>query len=106
MPEGWDGPDDGSHAAAARAEVAVGRVLARRRIIVGCISTGVLLRRRLISMHLVVCLHVVVSVFSDDCRRARSLTFRTQHGRRHCAPDGEQDGQQDQDEEAEVFHDR
>lgn len=45
-------------------------------------------------MHFVVRLHVVVLVHSGDCRRTRPLTFRAQHGRRHRAPDGEQDGKQ------------
>ena len=64
-----------------------------------------MVRRRMIIMRLVGCLHVVVPVFSDDCR-TRPLTIRAQHGRRHRAPDGDQDGQQDQDEDAEVFHSR
>jgi hypothetical protein len=63
------------------------------------------MRRRVISMHPVVRLRLVVPVFSNDCRRTRPLTIRAQHGRRHRAPDGEQDGQQDQDEDAEVIHD-
>jgi len=55
-------------------------------------------------MHLMVGMHVVVVVSSDNRRRARPLTIRTQHGRRHRAPDGEQDGKHDQDDDAEVFH--
>ena len=60
--------------------------------------------RRLVRMHLMVSLHAVVVVPSDHRRGTRPLTFRTQHGRRHRAPDGEQDGKQNQDDDAEVIH--
>ena len=73
-------------------------------MVVGRITTGLVVCRRVVGMHLVARMHVVVSVFRDDCRRIPPLTIRAQHGRRHRAPDGEQDGQQDDDEEAEVFH--
>lgn len=63
-----------------------------------------MMRRRVVRMHLMIHMHVVVVVPSDDGRRARSLTIRTQHGRRHCAPDGKQDGKHDQDDDAKVFH--
>ena len=63
-----------------------------------------MVRRRVVRMHLMVGMHVVVVVSSDNRRRARPLTIRTQHGRRHRAPDGEQDGKHDQDDDAEVFH--
>ena len=79
-------------------------MLAGGRIVVGSDSAVVLVRRRVARMHLVVFLQVVVPVLSDDCHRTRSLTFRAQHGRRHRTPDGEQDGYQNQDEDAEVFH--
>ena len=104
LPKGRDRTDHGRHAAAARAEVAGGWVLARGRIVVGRIPAGVMVHSGVVCMHLVVCLHIVVPVLSDDCRRTRSLTFRAQHRRRHRAQDGEQDGQLDQDEDAEVFH--
>lgn len=63
-----------------------------------------MVRRRMNRMHFMACMHVVVPRVSDNLRRTRSLTFRAQHGRRHRTPDGKQHGQQDQDEDAEVFH--
>lgn len=79
-------------------------MLARGRIVVGRNAAGVMVRRRVARMHLVVYLHAVMPVLSDDCHRRRSLTFRAQHGRRHRTPDGQQHGHQNQDEDAEVFH--
>jgi hypothetical protein len=55
-------------------------------------------------MHLVVCVHVAMPVLGDHRGRSGPLTFRAQHGRRDRAPDGEQNGQHDQNEDAEVFH--
>ena len=72
-------------------------MLARGRLVVGRIRAAVLLLRRVISMH------PVVPVLGDD-GRARPVTLRAQHGRCHCAPDGKQDGKQDQNKDAKSFH--
>ena len=63
-----------------------------------------MVRRRVVRMHLMVSMHGVVVVPSDHGCGTHPLTVRTQHGRRHRSPDGEQDGEHDQDEDAEVFH--
>jgi hypothetical protein len=57
-------------------------------------------------MHLMVSVHVVAAALGDHgCGAgAGALTIRTQHGRRHRAPDGKQDGKQDQNDDSEVFH--
>ena len=49
-------------------------------------------------------LGTVMVVRRNHSRLIRPLTFRAQHGSRHRAPDGEQQGQQDQDEGTESFH--
>ncbi len=63
-----------------------------------------MVRRRVVRMHLMVSMHGVVVVPRDHGRGARPFTIRTQHGRRHRAPNGEQDAKHDQDDDAEVFH--
>ena len=63
-----------------------------------------MMRHRVVRVHLRVRMHAVVSLPGDHRGCTRALTFRAQHGRRHRTPDGEQDGHQDQDEDAEVFH--
>ena len=55
-------------------------------------------------MLLVLSVHVVAVMGNNHGRPVRALPFRAQHGGRHRAPDGEQDGKQDQDDDAEAFH--
>ncbi len=57
-----------------------------------------------VRMHLMVGMHGVVVLSCGHRHRARPLPIRTQHGRRHRSPDGEQDGKHDQDDDAEVLH--
>ncbi len=104
LAEGRYCPDDGRHAATARAEVACGRVVTRGGVGVRRLIAYVMVGRQMFTMHLMVSLHVVLDVPSNHCRRARPLPVRTQHGRRHRTPNWEQDGQQNQDDDAEVLH--
>lgn len=104
LAEGRYCPDDGRHAATAHAEVACGRVVTRGGVGVRRLIACVMVCRRMFNMHLVVSLHIVADVPSGYARRARPLPVRTQHGRRHRTPNREQDGQQNQDDDAEVLH--
>jgi hypothetical protein len=54
----------------------------------------------------VLALHTVFPMGSIHFRTHRLSPTRAQHGSRHCAPNGQQNGQQDQDEGAEVLHER
>jgi hypothetical protein len=49
-------------------------------------------------------LTAMMVVMRNHSRLARPLAFRAHHGSRHRAPNGEQQGQQDQDEDTEWFH--
>jgi hypothetical protein len=63
-----------------------------------------IVRRSVMHLHVVVGLHVVPTMASRRCRASRQCLARAQHGRSHRTPNGEQDGEQDQDEGAEVLH--
>lgn len=89
--------------------MASGRVLARGRRVRGRIRVGVVVCGCLVRMwsvaRVMFCrLAAVMVVRRNHSRLIRPLTFRAQHGSRHRAPDGEQQGQQDQDEDTESFH--
>ncbi len=89
--------------------MASGRVLARGRRVRGRIGVGVVMCGRLVRVCsvarvMVGWLAAMMVVMRNHSRLLRPLTFRAQHGSRHRAPDGEQQGQQDQDEGTESFH--
>ena len=65
---------------------------------------GVVVRRRVVFVHAMVGVHVVMSVPGGSNRRLRLCATRAQHRRRNRTPDGEQDGQQNQNEDAQVLH--
>jgi len=62
------------------------------------------MRRGLFVVQAVLCRHCHVTLLNgDDSACARSLS-RAQHGSSHRAPDGEQQGQQNQDDDAQILH--
>ena len=76
----------------------------RRGIVIGRICAGVVVRHSVVRLLRMIGLHAVVFMLGHDLARTRPLTFRAQHGRSHRAPNGEQHGQEQQDENAQVFH--
>jgi len=62
--------------------------------------------RRVVPVHVVAGVPVVATVTGGRGRADRRRLSRAQHGSRHRAPDGEQGGEQDQDEGAEVLHEQ
>jgi len=64
----------------------------------------VVVRRRVVLVHAMFGVHVVMSVAGGSNCRPCLRAARAQHRRRDRAPDGEQDGQQNQNEDAQVLH--
>jgi hypothetical protein len=62
--------------------------------------------RSVMHCHVVVGVHVVASMTSSRSRAHRRHLARAQHGCGNRPPNGKQDGEQDQDEGAEVLHER
>ena len=60
----------------------------------------VVVRRRVVFVLAMVGVHVVMSVAGGSNSRLCLRAARAQHRRRDRAPDGEQDGQQNQNEDA------
>ena len=77
---------------------------ARGRFAIGRVTAGMVMRHRMVRVHLVAGVHGVMALPGDSHLGARPSPFRAQHRRRHRAPDGKQDGHQNQDEEAQVLH--
>lgn len=63
-----------------------------------------IVRRSVMHFHVVAGMHVVLTLTSARGRADFRRLARTQHGCSNRTPNGEQDGQQDQDEGAEVLH--
>jgi hypothetical protein len=62
--------------------------------------------RRVMGVNVVAAAHLVLAVAGISSRADRRRLGRTQHGSRDRTPNGEQDGEQDQKEGAEVLHER
>jgi hypothetical protein len=65
-----------------------------------------IVHRSVMHFHVVVAVHVVVSMTSSRGRADRRRLARAQHGGGNRTPNGEQDGEQDQDEGAEILHEQ
>jgi len=62
--------------------------------------------RRVVRGQVLTGMHVVLTMTGCRGRADRLTPARAQHGSRHRAPDGQQDGEQDQEEGAQVLHDQ
>lgn len=93
----------GCHAATTGTKLARSSVPSRWRFVRRS-RVRMIVRRSVMHFHVVVGLHVVVSMTSSRGRADRGGLTRAQHGSRNRTPHGKQDCEQNQDEGAEVLH--
>ncbi len=65
---------------------------------------GMVVCCRVMLVHVPASVHAVMSMLGNLNAVDRHRLTRAQHGSRHRTPDRQQDGEQDQDEGAEVLH--